>query len=64
MISIDDLNDWLGCLDGHSNAKTPNINRLSAKGVLFTNVHCQATNCGPSRVSIMTGLWPSISGIF
>lgn len=64
MISIDDLNDWLGCLNGHPNAKTPNIDRLAAKGVLFSNAHCQATNCGPSRASIMTGLRPSTSGIY
>jgi iduronate 2-sulfatase len=64
MISIDDLNDWIGCLDGHPNAKTPNIDRLAAKGVLFTNAHCQAPNCGPSRASVMTGLRPSTSGIY
>lgn len=48
MISIDDLNDWLGCLNGHPNAKTPNIDRLAAKGVLFSNAHCQATKINNS----------------
>jgi arylsulfatase A-like enzyme len=64
MICIDDLNDWLGCMDGHPNAKTPNIDRLAAKGVLFTNAHCQAPLCGPSRASIMSGLRPSTTGIY
>lgn len=36
-ISIDDLNDWVGPLDGHPQAKTPNIDRLAAKGIVFTN---------------------------
>ena len=44
-IAIDDLNDWIGCLDGHSQAKTPNIDRLAKSGVLFTNAHCQAPIC-------------------
>ena len=64
MISIDDLNDWLGCMNGHPNAKTPNMDRLAAKGVLFTNAHCQAPLCGPSRASLMTGLRPSTTGIY
>ncbi len=64
MICIDDLNDWLGCMDGHPNAKTPNMDRLAARGVLFRNAHCQAPLCGPSRASIMTGLRPSTTGIY
>lgn len=61
-IAIDDLNDWIGCMKGHPQAKTPNIDKLAASGVLFTNTHCQAPICGPSRASIMTGLLPSTTG--
>lgn len=61
-IVVDDLNDWVGCLDGHSQSRTPNIDKLAARGVLFTNAHCQAPICGPSRASVMTGLYPSTSG--
>jgi iduronate 2-sulfatase len=64
MICIDDLNDWLGCMNGHPGAKTPNIDRLAARGALFTNAHCQAPLCGPSRASLMTGLRPSTTGIY
>ncbi|HZH73232.1 MAG TPA: sulfatase [Mariniphaga sp.] len=64
MIAVDDLNTWLGCLEGHPNAKTPNIDRLAARGVLFSNAHCQAPLCGPSRASVMTGIRPSTSGIY
>ncbi len=61
-IAVDDLNDWIGCLGGHSQAKTPHIDRLAQRGVLFTNAHCQAPICGPSRTSLMTGLLPSTTG--
>ncbi len=63
-IAIDDLNDWLGCMNGHPNTLTPNMDKLAAQGVLFTNAHCQAPLCGPSRASIMTGLRPSTTGIY
>ena len=63
-IAIDDLNDWIGCLDGHPNALTPNMDRLASRGVLFSNAHCQAPICGPSRASLFTGLLPSTSGIY
>ena len=35
MIAVDDLNDWIGCLAGHPDTKTPNIDRLASRGVLF-----------------------------
>ncbi|MFT6867538.1 MAG: iduronate 2-sulfatase [Cyclobacteriaceae bacterium] len=63
-IAVDDLNTWIGCLGGYSNTKTPNIDRLAATGTLFSNAHCQAPLCGPSRASIMTGLRPSTTGIY
>jgi arylsulfatase A-like enzyme len=63
-IAVDDLNDWLGCMNGHPNTKTPNIDLLASKGVLFSNAHCQAPLCGPSRASLMTGLRPSTTGIY
>jgi hypothetical protein len=36
-IAIDDLNDWVGMLEGHPQARTPRMNRLASRGVLFTN---------------------------
>ena len=63
-IAIDDLNNWLGCLNDFSGTKTPNIDALAAGGVLFSNAHCQAPLCGPSRASLMTGLRPSTTGIY
>ena len=64
LISIDDLNDWVGCLQGHPQAMTPNIDRLAKMGTLFTNAHCQSPVCNPSRASMMTGRYPHTSGIY
>lgn len=63
-IAIDDLNDWVGCMQGYPGVKTPNLDRLATRGVLFQNAHCQAPLCGPSRASLMTGLRPSTTGIY
>lgn len=64
LIAIDDLNNWVGCLDGHPQAQSPNIDRLAERGTLFTNAHCQAPICNPSRASIMYGLRPSTTGVY
>ena len=64
LISIDDLNDWVGCLGGHPQAKTPNIDRLAKMGTLFNNAHCQSPVCNPSRASMMTGRYPHTSGVY
>lgn len=61
-IVIDDLNDWIGCMKSHPQVKTPNIDKLAATGMLFTNAACQAPICGPSRASVMTGLQPTTTG--
>jgi arylsulfatase A-like enzyme len=62
-IAIDDLNDWTGCLGGNLHAKTLNIDRLAKQGTLFTNAHCSAPACNPSRTSVLTGIAPAASGI-
>ncbi len=64
MIAVDDMNDWVGCLSGHPQVQTPNIDRLARRGLLFTNAHCAAPVCNPSRAAIMTGLRPSTTGIY
>ena len=64
LLSVDDLNDWVGVLDGHPQAKTPSIDALAARGVLFRNAHCQAPVCNPSRASMMTSLYPATTGIY
>ena len=63
-IAVDDLNDWIGCLNGHPQARTPNIDRLAKRGVLFTNAHCAAPACNPSRAAVFSGLMPERTGVW
>ena len=63
-IGVDDLNDWIGCLNGHPQARTPNIDRLAKRGVLFTNAHCAAPACNPSRAAVFSGLMPERTGVW
>ena len=57
-IIVDDLNCDLGAY-GNSVVHTPNIDRLASRGVLFENAHAQYPWCGPSRASLMTGMYPN-----
>ncbi len=63
-IAIDDQNDWIGPLRGHPLARTPNLDRLAARGTTLLNAHCQAPLCNPSRTSLMLSLRPTSTGIY
>lgn len=63
-IVIDDQNDWIGPLGGHPLVKTPNLDRLAARGTTFLNAHVQSPLCNPSRTSLMLGLRPTTTGIY
>ncbi|MEC9093962.1 MAG: sulfatase [Planctomycetota bacterium] len=63
-IAVDDLNDWIGCLGGHPQAQTPNMDRLARRGVLFTNAHCAAPACNPSRAAVFSGRKPQVTGVW
>lgn len=62
LVMSDDLNNMLGCY-GDPLAKTPNIDRLAARGVRFDRAYCTFPLCGPSRNSMLTGLYPNSTGI-
>ena len=63
-IAIDDMNDWAGFLNTHPQIQTPNMDSLATQGVSFTNAHVPAPICGPSRTAIMSGLWPTSTGVY
>ena len=55
-IIADDLNCDLGTY-GHPMVQIPYMDKLAAEGLVFENAHCQYPLCGPSRASLMTGLY-------
>ncbi len=63
-IAVDDLNDWVSCLGGHPDGRSPNIDALAERGMLFTRAYCAAPACNPSRVAMLTGIRPSTSGVY
>ncbi|MBE7538724.1 MAG: sulfatase [Opitutaceae bacterium] len=65
IISIDDLNDWVGTFGGNPQTRTPNMDRFCAEGaVTFQNAYCPGPVCGPSRSAFLSGFMPYRTGIY
>ena len=64
LIIVDDLNDWVGCLEGHPDAHSPNIDALANNGMLFTQAYCNIAHCRPSRLSMNHGIYPFKTGTY
>ena len=62
MLIVDDLRPELGAY-GCSWARTPHIDRLAARSVLFQEAFAAVANCAPSRASFLTGLRPRSHGV-
>jgi len=68
-IPVDDLNNWVGYFSkntpkGNAQSMTPNLDRLSAMGLSFTNAHASATICNPSRAAVWSGVRAETSGCY
>ena len=64
LIMTDDLNDYNEDLMGHPQIISPNIKKLADSGVSFTNAYSNDPMCGPSRSSMITGVYPHNSSNF
>jgi iduronate 2-sulfatase len=62
IISDDLTSRALSCY-GNTVCRTPNIDRIAARGTRFTRAYCQGTYCGPSRASFMSGYYPHATGV-
>ena len=63
LICVDDLKPALGCY-GDNLAKTPSIDALAKRGIVFERAYCNQAVCSPSRNSLLTGLRPQTLGIY
>ena len=64
-ISVDDLNDWVGCMGGNPQAITPNLDRLAKQQAMVMNkAYAPSTVCCPSRSSILTGKRTATTGVY
>ena len=63
LITVDDLNDWTGTLGGHPQTRTPNIDKLAAKGTVFTKAYAASSVCNPSRTALLVGRRPHETGV-
>ena len=63
-IIMDDMCDWANYLGGNNQVKTPNLDRLAARGVYFSNAYAAVPLSNPSRTAMMTGLQPFVTGIY
>lgn len=63
LICVDDLKPLLGCY-GDRTVRSPHIDRLAARGVLFERAYCNQAVCAPSRNALMTGVRPTTLGVY
>lgn len=63
-IAIDDMNDWTTLFDKANPIKTPNLERLAARGTFFSRAYCAVAACKPSRTAILTGYGPDTTGCY
>ena len=64
IVMVDQLNPAFLPIHGHPLVKTPNLEKLAARGTVFDNAYCNSPLCAPSRAAFMTGTLPSRTGAY
>ncbi|MBM3735843.1 MAG: sulfatase [Acidobacteria bacterium] len=62
-IAVDDLRPEFGCY-GATTIRTPNIDRIARRGMVFLRAYCQQAVCSPSRSSLLTGARPDTTKVW
>ena len=60
---MDDLRPELGCY-GKDYIKSPNIDGIASRGIVFNHAYCQEAVCSPSRSSFLTGTRPDTTKVW
>ncbi|RDV29351.1 iduronate-2-sulfatase [Alteromonas aestuariivivens] len=64
MISVDDLNHWVGHLGRNNQVRTPNIDKLAERGMSFHRAYAPSAICNATRTAMMSGMRPSTTGVY
>ena len=64
VISLDDMNDWIGPMGGHPQAQTPHLDSFAQSAVTFQRAYTASPSCNPSRTAMFSGKAPWITGLY
>jgi len=64
IISLDDMNDWIGPMGGHPQTQTPHLDAFAQSAVTFRRAYTVSPSCNPSRTAMFSGKTPWITGLY
>jgi arylsulfatase A-like enzyme len=64
VISLDDMNDWIGPMGGHPQAMTPTLDSFSESALTFRRAYTPSPSCNPSRTALFSGKAPWVTGLY
>ncbi len=64
IISLDDMNDWIGPMGGHPQARTPHLDAFAKSALTFRRAYTASPSCNPSRTAMFSGKAPWVTGLY